>query len=156
MYGYQLRHEFERSTGFTWSLNVGQVYTTLARLERDGLVEQAGAADDGESKIVYRLTDTGQAELAAWFVTPVVTGERPRDELAVKVALAANTPGVDVDAVVRVQRDEAERGLRELSERKASAEATGDTAQLLILEAMTLRTEAELQWLDYAEAVSAR
>ena len=75
MYGYQLRHEFERSTGFTWPLNVGQVYTTLARLVRDGLVEEAGAAE-GASKVVYRLTEAGHAELADWFMTPVRNGER--------------------------------------------------------------------------------
>ena len=45
MYGYQLRAEFEASTGATWPLNVGQVYTTLSRLERDGLVEPVGEAD---------------------------------------------------------------------------------------------------------------
>ena len=47
MYGYQLRSEFEERTGATWPLNVGQVYTTLARLERDRLVEGTGADDEG-------------------------------------------------------------------------------------------------------------
>ena len=55
MYGYQLRAEFEARTGATWPLNVGQVYTTLGRLERDGLVEPAG--DDGDGHAVYRITD---------------------------------------------------------------------------------------------------
>jgi DNA-binding PadR family transcriptional regulator len=50
-YGYQLRAEFEHRTGGTWPLNVGQVYTTLARLERDGLVEGRGA--DGEGRVMY-------------------------------------------------------------------------------------------------------
>lgn len=151
MYGYQLRHEFERSTGHTWALNVGQVYTTLARLERDGLVEQAGAAED-ESKVVYRLTEAGRGELAGWFMTPVGNGERPRDELAVKVTLALATPGVDVEAVVRAQRRETERNLHELVERKESADAEGDTEQVLIVAAMAMRAEAELRWLDYAAA----
>ena len=48
MYGAQLRSEFESRTGGTWPLNVGQVYTTLSRLERDGLVEAAGGADGEE------------------------------------------------------------------------------------------------------------
>ena len=63
MYGYQLRAEFEASTGATWPLNIGQVYTTLARLERDGLVEAAGEAD-AEGRVTYRITDAGRAEVA--------------------------------------------------------------------------------------------
>ena len=62
MYGYQLRAEFERRTGSTWPLNVGQVYTTLTRLERDGLVAESG--DDGEGHVVYRVTDAGREEVA--------------------------------------------------------------------------------------------
>ena len=69
MYGYQLRTEFEQRTGSTWPLNVGQVYTTLARLERDGLVEQlerdghGGAVEAGEreGQVFYRVTDLGRS-----------------------------------------------------------------------------------------------
>lgn len=103
MYGYQLRHEFEQSTGSTWPLNVGQVYTTLARLERDGMVEPTGESDDA-GKVVYRLTPAGHAEVTGWFATPVTADDRPRDELAIKVALALTTPGIDVRAVVQTQR----------------------------------------------------
>ena len=71
MYGYQLRAEFEQRTGATWPLNVGQVYTTLTRLERDGLVEgRAGDRRRGATSI-YRVTDAGRDEVAAWFTTPV-------------------------------------------------------------------------------------
>ena len=55
MYGYQLRAEFEQRTGATWPLNVGQVYTTLTRLERDGLVEGEGVDDEGHA--IFRVTD---------------------------------------------------------------------------------------------------
>ena len=87
-YGLQLRHEFEARTGEVWPLNVGQVYTTLQRLERDGLVESDGDADDGPQK---RLPDhaEGAAELAAWLRTPPDMTSPPRDELVIKVLVGA-------------------------------------------------------------------
>src|SRR5680860_1705186 len=93
MYGYQLRAEFEQRTGATWPLNVGQVYTTLARLERDGLVEQvadgiAEGTSDRDGHVVYRVTEHGRAEVSEWFTTPVSRTQPPRDELAIKLALA--------------------------------------------------------------------
>src|SRR5215218_3123811 len=106
MHGYQLRSEFDAATGATWPLNVGQVYTTLARLERDGLVEPVsadqGADDDG--RIAYRLTEQGRTEIAQWWLTPVSRDATPRDELVIKLALAVTAPGVDVARVVQTQR----------------------------------------------------
>ena len=61
MHGYQLRTEFEAATGSTWPLNIGQVYTTLSRLERDGFVEPVGESD---GRVTYRLTETGHTEVA--------------------------------------------------------------------------------------------
>ena len=155
MYGYQLRHEFERSTGATWPLNVGQVYTTLARLERDGLVEQTGESDE-DGKVVYRLTDAGHAELTGWFATPLGATDRPRDELAIKVALALTTPGVDVRAVLQTQRTATLRHLQELTRLKAVADGSEDTAWLLVLDSMIFRAEAEVRWLDHSETRLAR
>ena len=78
----------------TWPLNIGQVYTTLSRLERDGLVRPLPETDGGQRP--YEITDAGRAELALWFATPISRTDRPRDELAIKLALALTTPGVDV------------------------------------------------------------
>ena len=69
-YGLQLRQEFEDRTGEVWPLNVGQVYTTLQRLERDGLVESDGDGDEGPQR-GFRITTEGAAELATWRVSPV-------------------------------------------------------------------------------------
>ena len=120
-YGYQLRSEFEASTGSTWPLNIGQVYTTLARLERDGLVEPAGDGED-ESRVTYRLTAAGHEEVRRWFSTPVERRSRPRDELAIKLALALTTPGVDVHAVVQAQRTATLRALQDLTRLKVRAD----------------------------------
>jgi DNA-binding PadR family transcriptional regulator len=154
MYGYQLRAEFERRTGSTWPLNVGQVYTTLTRLERDGLVAENGA--DGEGHVVYRVTDAGREEVATWFTTPVERTQPPRDELAIKLALALTTPGVDVPGVVQVQRGATMRTLQELTRLKARAEAPDDLPWLLVLDAMLFQAEAEVRWLDHCEASLAR
>ena len=98
-YGYQLRQEFNRRTDSVWPLNAGQVYTTLDRLERDGLVEQREA--DAEGHLRYAITAAGRAEVDAWLSTPVRRTDR--DELAVKVALASSLPGIDLDAVIAAQ-----------------------------------------------------
>ncbi len=69
MYGAQLRSEFEDRTGGTWPLNIGQIYSTLQRLERDGLVSQAGGPHgQGDDKTIpYSLTDTGRTEVEQWW-----------------------------------------------------------------------------------------
>lgn len=150
MHGYQLRAEFERSTGLTWPLNIGQVYTTLSRLTRDGLVEETDLAQE-PGKVVYRLTEAGRGELVTWFATPVAPVDHPRDELAIKVALATHTPGVDVRAVLQTQRTATLRKLRELTRLKSEADDDADESWLLVVDLMIFRTEAEVRWLDHSE-----
>ena len=164
MYGAQLRSEFESRTGGTWPLNVGQVYTTLARLERDGLVEAAGGADD-EGRINYRLTDLGRAEVECWWAAPVDRGDTPRDELVIKLALAVTVSGVDVQRLVQTQRTATLRHLQDLTrlKRATSDEAGGrgpdqrnELAWLLVLDNLVFAAEAEIRWLDHVETRLAR
>ncbi|MDQ6523875.1 PadR family transcriptional regulator [Nocardioides sp. LHD-245] len=156
MYGYQLRAEFERRTGTAWPLNVGQVYTTLTRLERDGLAVAGG--EDGEGHLVYRITDDGRAEVASWFTTPVARTQPPRDELAIKLALAVTVPGVDVDTVIQQQRSATMAALQDYTrlKRRAAEAADGaeraDLAWSLVLDSLVFGAEAEIRWLDHCEA----
>jgi DNA-binding PadR family transcriptional regulator len=158
MYGARLRSEFEARTGGTWPLNVGQVYTTLSRLERDGLVEPVGAPDD-EGRIAYRLTARGREEIAGWWLTPVSRDSSPRDELVIKLALAVTAPGVDVHRVVQTQRTATLKHLRDLTRLKARPAGGADerdVAWLLVLEHLVFSAEAEVRWLDHVESTLAR
>ncbi|MEU6781268.1 PadR family transcriptional regulator [Nonomuraea angiospora] len=148
-HGYQLRVEFEASTGATWPLNIGQVYATLSRMERDGLVEPGESDEQG--RVAYTLTAAGRAELARWFSTPIVQSERPRDELVIKLAMAVEAKEVDVAEVIRRQRTATMRALQQLT--KAKRAAAGGAAQRLVLDSMIFRAEAEQRWLDHCEAV---
>src|SRR3954451_22249592 len=150
MYGYQLRSAFETSTAGTWPLNIGQVYSTLARLERDGLVEPEGAAD-GEGRVVYRITTSGRDAVHAWFAGPVERDPRTRDELAVKLALAMAVPGVDPHAVIQAQRTATVRSLQDLTRLKVRSTGPDDGPWLLVLESMVFHAEAEVRWLDHCE-----
>jgi DNA-binding PadR family transcriptional regulator len=149
MYGYQLRASFEESTGATWPLNIGQVYTTLSRLERDGMVRPLPETDGGQR--TYEITDIGRTELTLWFATPVSRADRPRDELAIKLALALTTPGVDVRAVVQSQRTATMRTLQEYTRLKVRDEGPDDLSWRLVLDAMVFQAEAEIRWLDHCE-----
>jgi DNA-binding PadR family transcriptional regulator len=152
MYGYQLRTEFDATTGSTWPLNVGQVYTTLARLERDGLVSPG--EEDDEGRVRYAITDAGREELVGWFSTPVASSDRPRDELAIKLALAVTVPGVDVGAVIQRQRAAAVTSMQDLTRLKKAG--AGELSWTLVLESMRYQLEAEVRWLDHCEATLAR
>ncbi|TDD58792.1 PadR family transcriptional regulator, partial [Actinomadura darangshiensis] len=157
-YGYQLRAEFESSTGATWPLNIGQVYSTLSRLERDDLVTRVGADDEG--RFVYRITPAGEEDVRRWFTTPIARSDRPRDELAIKLAMAVTTPGVDVAHVVQAQRTATLRTLQDLTRLKADQPAVpaeqGDRAWRLVLESMIFQAEAEVRWLDHCETYVTR
>ncbi|GGW59888.1 transcriptional regulator [Streptomyces xantholiticus] len=157
-YGSQLRSEFESRTGATWPLNVGQVYTTLNRLERDGMVAQSGEDEAGHA--LYAITDTGRSELRSWFETPVDRSSPPRDELAIKLAMAVGAPGVDIRAVIQSQRHHTVNAMQDYTRLKAQALAAiesggsqerDDVAWLLVLEQLIFQTEAEARWLDHCE-----
>lgn len=147
----QLQREFEARTGGTWSLNIGQVYTTLQRLERDGLVTEP--TPDPEGIEAYRLTEHGQDAAGQWWYSPVRRGAPERNELVIKIALAASVPGVDVAAVVQTQRTETMRLLRDLTKLRAHAE--GDLPWSLVVDHNIFAAEAELRWLDHIEARAA-
>jgi DNA-binding PadR family transcriptional regulator len=148
-YGLQLREEFEARTGEVWPLNVGQVYTTLQRLERDGLVESDGAADDGPQKS-FKITADGKAELAGWLRTPPDLASPPRDELVMKVLVAVRVPGIDVREVIQSHR----RYLVELMQqwtRIKEAEADSDLSLALVVDSELFRLDAVIRWLDAAD-----
>ena len=149
-YGLQLREEFEARTGEVWPLNVGQVYTTLQRLERDGLAESDDSGDDGPQK-GFRITDDGAAELARWLRTPPDLASPPRDELVMKVLVAVRVPGTDVHSVIQVHR----RYLVELMQqwtRIKDDEAEFDLGLALVVDAELFRLESVVRWLDTADA----
>jgi DNA-binding PadR family transcriptional regulator len=148
-YGLQLREEFEARTGEVWPLNVGQVYTTLQRLERDGLVESDERAPDGPQK-AFRITAGGEAELAGWLRTPPDLSAPPRDELVMKILVAMRVPGTDVHEVIQVHR----RHLVELMQqwtRIKEAEAEADLSLALVVDAELFRLDSVIRWLDAAD-----
>lgn len=147
-HGYQLRQAFESRTGATWPLNVGQVYSTLARLERDGFVARVDD-DTDESQRVFAITAAGQRELHSWFATPVRPAAPPRDELAIKLAMAVDAPGVDVRAVIQAQRLATTRALQDYV--RAREAAGDDLSWLLVADSLIFSAEAELRWLDHSE-----
>lgn len=148
-HGYQLKTAFEQRTGGAWLLNVGQVYTTLNRLERDGLIEATGAEGD---RTTYRLTPAGAAQVDEWFDSPVVVDGPPRDELATKVLIAVAAEHVDVTALLQRQRTAAVTQLQEYTRQKAHTDPERELPWLLLLDALILRTESEVRWLDLCEA----
>lgn len=157
MYGYELRSEFESHTGGTWPLNVGQVYSTLARLERDGLVERAGEDEKGHA--YYRITRNGRQAVHEWFARPVSRTSPPRDELAIKLALAVSVHGIDVREVVQAQRTATMKAIQEytlLKPRAPSGDDPDELAWLLVLDSLVFQAEAEIRWLDHCEARLAR
>ena len=148
-YGLQLREEFEARTGEVWPLNIGQVYTTLQRLERDGLVESDGAGANGPQKW-FRITAGGEEALADWLRSPPDMAAPPRDELVMKVLVAVRVPGTDVHEVIQAHR----RYLVELMQRWTRIkedEAALDLGLALVIDAELFRLDAVIRWLDAVE-----
>lgn len=147
-HGYALKNEFESHTARTWPLNIGQVYTTLGRLQRDGLVEEAEGSD--EERRLWRITDSGRTALKDWYAEAVPIDPPPRDELAIKVLLAIATEAVDVSKILQRQRTATLERMQEFTRLKQRADPE-DLPWLLMLDAMILRADSELRWLDLCE-----
>ncbi len=147
-YGLKLRQEFEERTGEVWPLNVGQVYTTLQRLERDGLVESDDAAEGPQKS--FRITADGRDELATWLRTPPDMSSPPRDELVIKVLIARQIAGVDVDALLQVHRRYVVQLMQQYTRLKEYE--SDDVGVGLVVDAELFRLDAVIRWLDAAAA----
>jgi DNA-binding PadR family transcriptional regulator len=146
-HGYQLKTAFELATGGAWPLNVGQVYTTLDRLQRDGFVTSEEA--DGQKR--YTITAAGREELGGWWSTSPVDAPPPRDELVLKVLFAIQDGRDQAMALITAQRTALTRLL--LERRHAMPrDGGGDLAAALVADALVTRAEADLRWLDTCEA----
>jgi len=153
-YGMQLKEEYEGATGDAWPLNVGQVYTTLQRLERDGLVESDEAGGNDRQK-GYRITARGRAELEDWLTTPPGAESPPRDELTTKVLVALRVPGVDVHNVIQAHRRQVVELMQQWTSFKQE-EAGPDLPFALMVEAELSRLGAIVNWLDIADRQARR
>src|SRR5688572_17477312 len=121
---YRLRKEFEARTGGSWPVNIGQVYSTVQRLERDGLVaRQDHRVDDVD---LYEPTAAGRAQAADWGRAPVSRGDTARGELVIKLALAGSAVGVDGRQIVQAQRSETLRAMRDFTRLKHRVPAVGE------------------------------
>lgn len=142
-YGYQLRAELQRRSGSDWSVNVGQIYNTLDRLERDGLVVKGSV--DAQGHVYYAATEAGTASASAWLLHPLPQASAARDEIATKISLAATLPGIDAEEATRAERDAA---ADRLTRARAAAAPEHDLARSIAHEARVARAEAELRWLE--------
>ncbi|MEX2652886.1 MAG: PadR family transcriptional regulator [Acidimicrobiia bacterium] len=147
-HGYQLKLDLEAATADGNVVNVGQVYTTLQRLERDELVTVKETDDEG--RVIYELTESGRLALGDWMRRPTDLAAAGRDEISMKVLLVLATGSADPREVIATQRGAAMGLLQDYTRLRAEIDPE-DIAWQLRLERLVLSVEAELRWLDRVE-----
>jgi DNA-binding PadR family transcriptional regulator len=152
-HGYELRELFEAALGGHWELNSGQIYSSLDRLARDGLVVEEGIERGaGPDKRLWAVTTEGREALAKWFASPVQRDYRLKDEVFLKLMLALAIEPSTARQVLLVQRRELFRELHDLTARHNKLDPRRQLARILLLDSAIMHTEAELRWLEMVEA----
>lgn len=156
-HGYELKSEFEALTGGLWELNIGQVYSTLERMRKDGLVEllEPESPGTGDDRKVYRITPSGQSELVNWLAMPPLKPRPLRDEVYVRLGLLLTQNPAAALELVEAQRRLYHLQMAYLTRQKLQLARSQSPARLqreLLLDAALLHTEADLKWLDTCEA----
>lgn len=153
-HGYELRAAFEALIGgdAVWDVKPAQIYTTLARLQEAGLIEQDGIEQDGgPEKIIYSLTPDGSRELSEWFQAGIAA-DHHRDEFFVKLMVSLYSEQADPYQVIRAQRKRLYQDLHDLTRRRNGIDARRELAQIFLLDKSIMHLEADLRWLDLLEA----
>jgi DNA-binding PadR family transcriptional regulator len=147
LHGYEVKNRFEAMLGQTWEVNIGQVYTTLQRLERDGLVRPVGTRGD-RGKLLYELSESGRQALDAWLTEPESGPQQLHEEIYVKLLVATRVANGDLGPLLRRQKRTYLQRLRDLNqlEERARREGRKDLARLV--RGALLHAEADLKWID--------
>ena len=147
LHGYEVKSRFEAMLGGTWEVNIGQVYTTLQRLERDGLVRPVGGRGD-RGKLLYELSAEGQRALDEWLIQPDSGPQQLHEDIYVKLLLATRIANGNLQEMLARQKRTYLQRLRDLNrlEKRARSEGRVDLARLV--RGALLHAEADLKWMD--------
>ena len=147
-HGYELKHLHDRLFGAGKELRFGQVYASLSRLVRDGLiVVEAVERDEGPDRKLYAISSQGVARLEEWLLDPIDPTVYLRSEQFTKVVLALLS-GRSAEEILDVQRATHLRTMRELTSKKRS----GDVADALAADFALFHMEADLRWIELTAA----
>lgn len=147
-HGYDLKRTFDEKFGHDRPLHYGQVYSTMSRLLKNGLVEVDGVeTEGGPERKRYAITDAGLTDVDTWLATPEKPEPYLQSTLYTKLVLALLTDR-DGQTLLDTQRAEHLRLMRELTRRKTG----GDLADQLICDHALFHLEADLRWLETAAA----
>jgi len=147
LHAYSVKARFEDLLGGSWEVNIGQVSTTLQRLERDDLVEPAESRGE-RGRLPYRLTEAGRKVLDAWLAEPETEPQQLREAIYLKLLLATRLAGGDARALLASQRRVYLQRLKDLAVLEQRARSAGRTDLVLLYQGAVLHTEADLKWVD--------
>src|ERR1700704_6153001 len=147
LHGYEVKNRFEAMLGGTWEVNIGQVYTTLRRLERDGLVRPAGSRGD-RGKLLYELPDAGRTAVDHWLAEPESGPQELREEIYVKLLLASRLANGDLGPLLSRQKRAYLQRLRDLNRLEDRARKDGRKDLARLVRGALLHTEAAIKWID--------
>jgi len=153
-HGYELHAAFEAVVGGeqNWDVKPAQIYTTLARLEESGLVEEEAVEQDaGPEKRIYAITPAGRLALTTWFQAGVER-EHQRDEFFIKLMLSLVTGEAKPRKVIQTQRTRLYQNLHQITTQRHQANPKTELARILLLDKAIMHLEADLRWLDMIEA----
>jgi DNA-binding PadR family transcriptional regulator len=147
LHGYEIKSRFETLLGGAWEVNIGQVYSTLQRLEHDGLIEAVGERGD-RGKLAYQVTAYGRRQLEQWLTEPETGPQSLRETLFVKLLLLRRLAKGHVDTLLTRQRRVYLQRLRDLAELERRAQQEGRNDVVLLIKGAVIHTEADIKWID--------
>ncbi len=152
-HGYQLHGLMEKALGDPWLVNIGQVYSTLSRLERDGLVDRQSEVEGKTTdRTVYKITGLGRTELGRWFRDPLSRDRRLRDEVYAKLMLSRISGSATPEEVLQIQRRKILGEMHDLTRMRSVADQDTGIHWILLLESAIMHLEADLKWIDLCES----
>ena len=150
-HGYELKRRYDGLFGAVWEpINIGQIYVTLGRLERDGLVTHTAVRQEkGADRKDYELTDLGRKALDEWLAEPPDV-PLPKSDLLLKL-VGGSLARSPIGNLIGEHRQRCLQALRDLE--GPAAEATAGSVADLLVQGTALHLQAELRWLDHCDHV---
>jgi DNA-binding PadR family transcriptional regulator len=152
-HGYELKSTFDEKVGEFWSLNYGQIYTTLDRLEKEDLVTHDRQVQDRRpDRKIYSITSKGREELIAWLSTPVSKVRALRDEFFIKLVFMDKSAPASILELIEKQKALYLKQMNRLTQRKVALKKKPENPDRLttelLMDAGLFHAEADIKWLD--------